>query len=155
MNQYKYFSQEGSSYFFKPQYIVKSVIALMLVGLCWVFWKIEVKWMVAVFALLIVMILITLFTDKFQIDTNHKVINLRQGIYMQSREVPFDRIVTFEMLTTTTNFVRSSVVLNLYYLNDKGKEKVMKVAQGISKTHMQNILNEVDEIMGYEQQHQG
>jgi hypothetical protein len=122
----------------------------MLVGLCWVFWKIEVKWMVAVFALLIVMILITLFTDKFQIDTNHKVINLRQGIYMQSREVPFDRIVTFEMLTTTTNFVRSSVVLNLYYLNDKGKEKVMKVAQGISKTHMQNILNEVDEIMGRE-----
>lgn len=150
MNQYKYFSQEGSSYSFKPQYIVKSAIVLMLIGLCWVFWKVDIKWMVAVFALLSVMIIITLFTDKFQIDTNHKVINLRQGIYMQSREVPFDKIVTFEMLTTTTNFIRSSVVLNLYYLNDKGKEKVMKVAQGISKTHMQNILNEVDEIMGRE-----
>ncbi|WP_300672431.1 hypothetical protein [Soonwooa sp.] len=150
MNQYKYFSQEGSSYSFKPQYIVKSAIVLMLIGLCWVFWKVDIKWMVAVFALLSVMIIITLFTDKFQIDTNHKVINLRQGIYMQSREVPFDKIITFEMLTTTTNFIRSSVVLNLYYLNDKGKEKVMKVAQGISKTHMQNILNEVDEIMGRE-----
>ena len=155
MNQYKYFSQEGSLYKFKPQIIYKVVILILLVGLCIMCWKIDTKPLIFLFGILAAMIAVTLFTDKFEIDTNHKVINLRQGIYMQSREVPFDRIVTFEMLTTTTNFVRSSVVLNLYYLNDKGKEKVMKVAQGISKTHMQNILNEVDEIMGYEQQHQG
>lgn len=150
MNQYKYFSQEGGVYKFKPQTVYKIVIMVLLLIVSIFCWKADIPFLVLLFGALAVMIIVTLFTDKFEIDTQSKMINLRQGIYMQSRNVPFDKIVTFEMLTTTTNFVRSSVALNLYYLNDKGKEKVMKVAQGISKTHIQNILNEVDEILGRE-----
>ena len=150
MSQFKYFTQEGSLYKFKPQTVYKIVIMVLLLALSIFCWKADITFLVLLFCTLAVMIIFTLFTDKFEIDTQSKMIYIRQGIYMQTRNVPFDKIVTFEMLTTTTNFVRSSVALNLYYLNDNDKEKVIKVAQGISKTHMQKILNEIDEIMGHE-----
>lgn len=151
MNQFKYFEQEGSVYRFKPQYIVKIVIAVIIAALTWLFYfKLDAPIFASIVGLLGIMVVITLFTDKFEIDTNRKEINLRQGIYMQSRNIPFDKFINFEMLTMTTNFIRSGVHLNLNYYNDKGKEKVMKVAQSMSKMHIQKIINEVDEILGDE-----
>lgn len=148
MNQYKYFEKEGSVYKFKPQYIVKILIAVLVAGLTWLFYfKLDAPIFASILLLLVLMVVITLFTDKFEIDTHGKEINLRQGIYMQRRNITFDKIIGFEMFTTSINFIRSSVALNLYYENDNGKEKVMKVAQSMSKMHIQKIINEVDEIL--------
>lgn len=148
MNQFKYFEQEGDIYKFKPQYIVKIVIAVLVATLTWLFYfKLDAPIFATILLLLVIMVVITLFTDKFEIDTNLKEINLRQGIYMQSKIIPFDKFINFEMFTMTTNFIRSGVHLNLYYYNEKGKEKVMKVAQSMSKMHIQKILNEIDEIL--------
>lgn len=147
MNQYKYFEKEGSVYKFKPQTVYKAIIAILVFGLAIFCWITDVKILAGIFALLCSMIVVTMFSDKFEINTNKETIELKQGIYMQSRSIPFDKIIGFEMFTTSINFIRSSVALNLYYENDNGKEKVMKVAQSMSKMHIQKIINEVDEIL--------
>lgn len=144
---FKYFTNESGVYKFKAQTLFKFIICFLLFGLVIAGWLLKATVISWLFGILLIMVVITIFVDKFEIDTNRKIINVKQGIMMQGGEVSFERIINFEMLTTTTNFIRSSVQLNLYYFNDKGKEKVVKVAVGMSKKHMQNILNEIDEIL--------
>ena len=147
MDQLEYFTKESGTYKFKPKIAFKIIMSILLLGVVIAGYTTKVPAFSWLFGILLVMIVVTIFTDKFEIDTNRKMIVLRQGIYMQSRSVPFDKIVGFEMFTTSVNLVRSSVALNLYYENEKGKEKVIKVAQSMSKKHIQKIMNEVDDIL--------
>lgn len=152
MKKYKYFTQEGNSYKYNEPKTIKIILILLFVGLAVVSYNKNAIPITKFWAALILSGLITMLTNKFVIDTDRKLIHAKCGIFMSSKTIPFDKIVDFEILTSSVNFIPSAVFINIYYTNTKGKEKLAKAVQAFSKTRIQNVLNEVDEIMGREEQ---
>lgn len=152
MTQYKYFIQEGKNYKFKPQTGYKLVMTLLLFALSFISWYAGSIFFIFMFGILALMVAATIVTDKFEIDAINKVIHVKSGVFMSPVAIPFNQVSNFEMLTVTALIVRSFVSINLHYQIENGQQKVVKVAQGISKTHMQNVLNEVNEILAQNKQ---
>lgn len=148
--QLQKFTQEGSIYTLKKYLTFKIIILVGTSVMVAIGWKADMPFLTWLFGILTVLNLITMLTDKLTIDTQSKVIKARMGIYMQYFEIPFDKIINFEVFTMTINFIRSGVYLNVYHENTKGKEKVKKLAQSMSKKYIQEVLNEIDEILEHD-----
>lgn len=148
--QLQKFIQEGPVYTLKKNLTFKIIVLVGTTAMIVLGWKSDIVFLVWLFGILTLLNLITMLTDKLTIDTQSKIIKGKTGIYMQSFEIPFDKIINFEVFTMTTNFIRTGIYLNVYYENTNGKEKVKKLAQSMSKKYIQEVLNEIDEILEHD-----
>ena len=143
----KHFNQEGSIYQLKTQYgsAITLMVGLLLFALG--FYYIDVyplMWAVLVIA---VLAFFSILSKKLYVDMSSKTLYAKVGLVKKPVTIPLDAIQHFELQTVSTNFIKTNAMLNVYYIDAKGKDKVIQAAQGFTVKGMQSILNEMEEII--------
>ncbi|NML39560.1 EbsA family protein [Chitinophaga sp. G-6-1-13] len=147
MEQPKRFTREGNVYKMKPQYGFSIIAIALALGLAYLGFHIKSPAVVWIFLALAVIFILSAFTKSLVVDMDKKVINAKMALIKPAYTIPIEDIQHFELYSLRTNFITTNTTLNVYFLKD-GKEKSASLAQGITKRAMQNILNDIEEIIG-------
>lgn len=146
MMNLKYFTKTGNIYKMKPQekFNLILIIAIFVFAFLGYYAKLPIAmWL---FLILGILALLSIKSKRLIIDLDQRLIIGKTALAVPEKRIPLDDIKTFEMTTVSTNLVRTNTSLQVYYIED-GKEKSMMIAQGFTKTAMQNIYNELQDIL--------
>ncbi len=143
----KHFTQDGNLYKKKAQITVNIILVVGLLVIAYAGYYAKAPAMMWVFLGLAVFSFLGTITQRLVIDLDNRVISGKMALLKPSFRIPIDNIQNFELYSLSQNFIRTNTALNLYYINDKGKEKVTSIAQAFSMKPIQNILNEIEEIL--------
>lgn len=139
------FRKEGNRYIMKRQYGFNLVIVSGLAIMTGIGFNSDNKAMMWIFGILAMLCLLSVFTEKMEIDLDEKVMLIKRGLIRPEIRIPFSDITNYEMSRLIYIFIPVNTALNVWY-SSSGKEKVAIVAQGFSKSALQRILNDIEEI---------
>ncbi|PZP45707.1 MAG: hypothetical protein DI598_12965 [Pseudopedobacter saltans] len=145
----KYFEQQGSVYVKKKNYTFPVILCIILLVVAFWGFKSESMGVFWVFIILTAIFIASAMTQKLIVDVSSQTVEAKFGLIKPLAKVSFADIQTFEVLTTSVNFIRSSVYLNMYYMKN-GKEKCVAIAQSYSKKNIQDVYNELQDILNNE-----
>ena len=138
------FRREGNRYILKRQYGFTMVIVIGLAVMAWIGYNSDNKAMMWIFGILAALCLLSVFTERMVVDLDAEVLLIKRGLRPESR-IPFSEITDYQMSRLIYIFVPVNTSLNVRYYSS-GKEKFAIIAQGFSKSAMQRILNDLEEI---------
>lgn len=149
MNTLSYFIPESAGLYKMKQ---SAGFAIVVVGALLLFafgaMAAGLTWAAVVMILFAVLGIMGFVNRKVLIDMNRKVIKGKRGIIVPEYEIPFDKIQNWEFHSMNyLGFLTVNTSLNLYYLNEAGKEKVETLAIGFRKAYIQKVKNEIDQIL--------
>ncbi|WP_343746590.1 hypothetical protein [Chitinophaga sp.] len=147
MEQPKGFTREGNVYKMKPQYGFSIIVITLTLGFAYFGFHVKSAAVMWLFLAAAVMFILSAFTKSLVIDMDRKVINVKMALLRPAYIIPIEDIQHFELYSIRRNFITTNTTLNVYFLKD-GKEKSASLAQGITKRAMQNVLNDIEEIIG-------
>ncbi|MBC9933135.1 hypothetical protein [Chitinophaga qingshengii] len=147
MEQPKKFIKEGNVYKMKPQHTYNAVAIGLCLGLAYLGFRIHSSIFMWVFIVCTAIFVLSALSKSLVVDMDNKAINVKMSLLKPAMVIPFESIQHFELYTLKTNFITTNVTLNVYFLKD-GKEKSAGLAQGFTKRSMQNLLNDIEDIIG-------
>lgn len=147
MEQPKKFIKEGNVYKMKPQHVYNAVAISLCLGLAYLGFHIKSSLFMWIFLVCTMVFVISALSKSLVVDMDNKTINVKMSLLKPAMVIPFASIQHFELYTLKTNFITTNVTLNVYFLKD-GKEKSTGLAQGFTKRSMQNLLNDIEDIIG-------
>ncbi|MFD2969087.1 hypothetical protein [Sphingobacterium bambusae] len=151
MTTLKHFTKDGNTYAMKPQYGFNIVLIAGLFGLAFVSHYTALPILMWIMLALGILSILAIVTKKVIIDMRNTTISIKAGLLRPAaRIIPIDNIVNLEFRTVSFNAIRTSTELVVYY-QEKGKEKSMIIVQAFAASAVQNIINEMEEIMEYDQ----
>ena len=144
----QHFTKNGNQYIMKKQYIFGLIVsfgmaAFAIVGI----WINEII-MVCIFGVLAVLCFISIWIKHVVIDLDKNEITVKVGLINPVVHIPLKDFLNFELVRITQYLITTNTCLNVYYLKN-GEEKAAMIAQGFTKRSMQNLVNEIDEIMRF------
>jgi len=143
----RYFNQEGNVYRIKRNYVLEIIVSTILIALAVAGLITPLTALAWIFGPFAVLYLLAVSLRRVEIDMNQKALIVKSGIFNPLVQIPFTDFLTFELMKMSQYFITTNTALNLRYAKN-GKEKVVGIAQGLTSRAMQNILNEIDEIIG-------
>jgi hypothetical protein len=143
----RYFEREGNLYKLKRQYVLIAFVLIVLTGLAIIGVFTNLPGVTWVFGIMAVLYFLAIYVRRVEIDMDQKELLVKNGLITPVVRIPFADFLTFELVRTSQYYITTNTSLNLRYAKN-GKEKVTGIAQGLTSRQMQNILNEIDEIIG-------
>lgn len=150
----KNFEKNGSEYKMKPQLgtyvpLVGFFLLLTIVG----FIKIPESsfkwWMLGI----VIILVVSLLRSFLFIDMEKKEIRVRKGLWGREIIIPLDTLQGFTIHKVKQyGLITINVSLLARYVNEKGKDKEIPLAQSFFTGPIQHVLNDIDEILGDEYQ---
>ena len=147
----KHFTKNGNQYTMKIQYGSSVILIGGLFAVAFGAFYIDIPALMWTMLVLGILCIVAIASKKLTIDLDKRVISAKVGLVKPAVIIPFDSIQNFEMYSLSQGFVQTNTALNVYYLNEKGKEKSAGIAQGFTKSAMQSILNEVEDILAQDE----
>jgi len=146
----KHFIKEGQNYKIKPNYTFPTVIIIFLALFSWFSYVADIQIVMWIFLSLLVLVILGFKSDTFEINPINRTIIRKQGLIQPKAIVSFDDIIEFESISTTYIFIRVNTALAMYYRTPEGKEKTINLYQGFTKRAIQEVLNDIENIIGNE-----
>lgn len=143
----KHFTKDGNVYSMKPQYGMAIIVIGGLLLVAFGSYYADIIGLMWVMLALAVLSFLAITSKKLSINMNKREIHAKVGLVKPATIIPIDKIQNFELYSLSQGFVRTNTALNVYYLNENGKEKSAGIAQGFTLSAMQSILNELEEIL--------
>lgn len=147
----KYFTKEGNVYKKKAQFSYAIILTLAFLLFAYGGYHIKLPTLMWICLGLAAFVPFSIMSQYLEIDTSQKVIKGKTALLRPSFCIAFDNIQNFELYSLSHNFIRTNTALHVYYINEKGKEKMTALAQGFTMKAMQNTLNEIEDILAHEQ----
>lgn len=145
----KHFKKERNVYHMKPQYSSSILLIFGLFLFAFGAYYAEIYGLMWVMLLLGILSFWATVIKKLSIDKDKRRIQAKVGLLKPSVSISIDAIQHFELFTMSNNLITTNAMLNVYYLNEDGKEKTIQLAQGFTVKAMQSILNELEDILEY------
>ncbi|MBB1138148.1 hypothetical protein [Myroides sp. WP-1] len=142
----KYFVQQGDCYVMKPQYNLAILVFSGLLGFAYASYLVEFTLLAISILIVAVLTLWSFISKKIYVDIKRKYIYAKIGFIHPTAQIPLDKIVHFEFHILSQNLIRTNAELVLRY-SIPGGEKTVLIAQGFTKSTMESILNELQEII--------
>jgi|GEM_PF-234930 len=162
----KYFVKNGNEYKMKPQWGIYSTIVGFFALLTilkfnkntaiffFFFFFFGVSSLYCWLLGMTIFLIISFLRRCFIIDLNQKHIKVRNGLFGIGHTILLDNLVGLTVHEIKqVGFITTNVSLIARFVNQKGKYRETQLVQALSKKKIQNILNEIEEILGNE--HQG
>ncbi|MCX8526447.1 hypothetical protein OF897_21245 [Chryseobacterium formosus] len=146
MMEYRYFKKEGNIYIMKRQYGFATVIVIGLSLLAFSGIVSDNLTLFYICGILALLCAISVFTEKLEIDLDHRTIIIKRGLIKSGDHIKIEDIQNFELTRLIYIFIPVNTSLNMIYF-DGSQQKVGMVAQGFSSKSMQIVLNEIEEIL--------
>lgn len=150
----KNFTKVGNQYKLKPQWgmnipLIGAFVVLAIVG----FTKMpesSFKWWMSSICIIL---FISVINSFMVIDLDKREIRVKMGIFARSKIIPFTCLLRFTVVQTKQyGLITINVTLIAHYINDKGKDKTVSLVQSFITSSIQDILNDINEILGDEYQ---
>lgn len=142
---FRNFRKDGNRYVLKKQYGFAMVVVIGLLILAGIGYNSGNKAMMWIFGGFAVLCLLSVLTEKMVIDLDARAIFIKRGLIKPESHIPFSAIAHYQMSRLIYIFIPVNTSLNVRYFSS-GKEAFAVVAQGLSKSRMQSILNDIEEI---------
>ncbi|WP_312136372.1 hypothetical protein [Sphingobacterium sp.] len=150
----KYFVKNGNEYKMKPQWgIYSTIVGFFALLTILSFTKAPDSSLYCWLLGMTIFLIISFLRRCFIIDLNQKHIKVRNGLFGIGHTILLDNLVGLTVHEIKqVGFITTNVSLIARFVNQKGKYRETQLVQAVSKKKIQNILNEIEEILGNEHQ---